>query len=165
MIYLGTVMLTWTCKLIVELFARAVFGKVMNSSLFISYISPTILFAAVALLILFSKLQVTSILNRFIMFFGPLSFGVYLIHTHPLVWKWVMEEGFSDYAKCHPILLVLDVLGTVFGIWFFCSLIDFVRLKLFETLKVNLLVENIVRHIGAFMSNVLEQLDGKRKDI
>jgi hypothetical protein len=75
-------------------------------------------------------------------FFAPVTFGVYLIHVEPLIWKSIMKDRFVDYLEFSPIVMTIAVLGTALVIWFICSMIDKVRLEIFKILKVKQLLNN-----------------------
>lgn len=100
----------------------------------VNYTAPTILLASMALLQLFKKIRFSPFLQKVIAVCSPLSFSVYLIHVHPLVWDNVMEARFADYAGYAPFKLVLAVLGTAIAIYVVCSLADVLREKLFRML-------------------------------
>lgn len=47
-----------------------------------------------------------------------------------------MKNRFVSYTELNPFLMVLAVLGTAVGIFALCSLIDYLRIKLFKLLKI-----------------------------
>ncbi len=98
----------------------------------LSYTSPTILLAGAALLSVFSKLRLPEAPQRAVRVFAPLSFGVYLIHAHPLVWEYLMRERFSALAGAPAAGLFFAVIGIAAVIYAGCSLIELVRSKLFS---------------------------------
>lgn len=132
--YIGCVMVTWLYKLAAEYLTKIFYGKVQESSVLVNYISPTILFSGIFLLLLFSKLSFKNTFCKIIAFFSPLTFSVYLIHAEPLIWNHVIKGRFTVYANYHPLLLILAVLVTSFMIWLICSLIDLPRSFLFKKL-------------------------------
>ena len=93
---------------------------VMESDFFIRYTSPTILLASVALLLLFARLRLRGLWEKAAVFLSPMAFGVYLIHTQPLVWANLMKkfvckvcgyiyEGENPPAEC-PVCHVVHTL-------------------------------------------------------
>lgn len=118
-----------------------------------SYTSPTMLIAAVALFMLFAKIKTNNLSNKIIAFFAPLTFGVYLIHENPSIKKLFMTNMFSAFADFNPILMILSVLGTAIAIFLICALIDFVRDRLFKLLQVkNLLIRLETKIFGEIWS-------------
>lgn len=107
-----------------------------------TYISPTILFAAIFLLTAFRKMNLSKYAVRIVGFLSPLAFSVYLIHTHPLIWKHLMENLFVTYASCSAPKLLLIVILSAAVIFSVCTIIDFIRALLFRKMKIK---EHLVR--------------------
>lgn len=104
---------------------------------FYNYNSPTVWIASLALFFIFYKLEVVNRwLRKLILWMGPLTFGVYLIHMNQHVSKelwghWIhMSHAYSSSS--------LSFLGhmavTVLGIFIVCLLLDWMRLILFRLL-------------------------------
>lgn len=155
--YVLCVVLTWGVKIGIEYVTLKVLGEAKGGNLLISYLSPTILLAAISLLLYFSKLRVNDILKKIVMFFSPLAFSVYLIHTAPLIWENVLLGLFRDYATVNPIVSVLLVLVTAIIIFLICSLIDLIRIKVFDFLNVRKMCEHIVNNIGVIVKKGLKE--------
>lgn len=120
----------------------------------VRYISPTMLFAAIFLLIAFGKLQISGKLKRIIMFFSPLAFSVYIIHAHPLVWDYFIKDKFADIADMTVPLIVLFVLGTAGGIYIICSMIDVLREYLFKIINIKKVLSRLEEeYIGGLWSD------------
>lgn len=132
LLYLGCVIVNWISQYGVE----QILHYDTYSSALVNYVSPTVLLSAVALLIVFKNINVGNVIKKIVMFFSPVSFGVYLIHDEPLVRQYVISQRFANYGSLSPLFMVLAVLGTVGGIWLAGSLLDYIRLKIFKLLKV-----------------------------
>ena len=145
--YIGCVLVTWFSKCGIEIITKRTLGDGGFSSPFISYVSPTILLAAVALLLLFSNVSLNKIAIKMVSFFAPLTFGVYLIHEEPLVRQYMISKRFAIYGGFSPIVMVICVVGTAIGIWLLCSLIDFVRAYLFKILKIKEICNRIEQFV------------------
>ena len=107
---------------------------IWGTKLLINYTSPTVLLCAIALLICFSGMKCTRS-RRVIAFLAPLSFGVYLIHDHPLI-RGLIYERFAYLAQFPAWKMGLTILGIALSIYLLCSAIDFVRHTLFKLLGV-----------------------------
>lgn len=153
--YLITVFLTWLSKLCIELLTLRVLGEVRAGNYFISYRSPFIFLAAVFLLLFFANLKISPLCKKVIGFLSPMAFGVYLIHTHPLVFFGIIKDRFAEYAALRWILEILAVLGTAAVIYIVCSLIDFIRLQLFKVLHIRQRLDVIEEHIKNKIRGVL----------
>jgi surface polysaccharide O-acyltransferase-like enzyme len=141
-IWISAILLTWLFKLVIELFASKNVKTKVRADLFISYISPTIIVVAVALLELFSRISFQK-QPKIIEWFSSLSFGVYLIHVHYFIWSYILPMRFKTIAKFHPILLILVVIGISLAIYITCSIIDYFRLLLFNILRIRPLLEKL----------------------
>lgn len=112
----------------------------------VTYTSPAILLASSGLFLFFANINIkNNVFKKIIMFFAPLSFGVYLIHTEPLVWTQVMSKAFVSYINLSPAMLVVAVILTALSIWLVCSLVDFLRFYLFKLLKIKNLSDKIYK--------------------
>lgn len=134
--YFAITGLTWLSKFIIEILTLYFLGEVRAGNYLISYKSPTIVMAAICLLLFFEKINISSFWKKIISFFSPMAFGVYLIHNHPLISSYFMKLRFIEYASFSWIIEILAVLGTAACINIICYAIDFIRLELFKILHV-----------------------------
>ena len=128
---------TWITKLFFELQGNS---KILFLQ---SYISPTIICIAIVHLMLFSKLKITSKSKKWISFFSPAAFGVYLLHMQWDILDNLITGNFSFIGQLPvwqipPAILACALIITTMGL-----LIDKVRGKLFEVLKIRNLAHNI----------------------
>lgn len=106
------------------------------SGVLMTYTSPTVLLSALLLLLFFKRLDVKGIAAKVTSFLSPMSFSVYIIHLHPLLWGNVFGKRFAPIADMNVALGVLAVLGATLGIYLACSVIDLPRHYLFKALKL-----------------------------
>lgn len=121
---------------LIELGITYFMGASDNRSYFLEYTSPAVLMSAVFLLLFFANLRVNGFWVKFIGFFAPLSFSVYLIHDNLLIRNQFITDSFIGFASMNPALMLLSVIATALAIWFVCSLIDKIRLTIFNALKI-----------------------------
>lgn len=98
--------------------------------------SPSVLAAAVCILVIFARLNFGAKSKKIIAWFAPLSFGVYLIHDNNFVRHFLMLDTFVGYATFSPILMLVAILGSAILIYVVCSVIDYGREWIFKKLKV-----------------------------
>ena len=135
-------------------FTLGVFLKIFNfknyipNKLFINYLSPTILFQAISLLMFFSKINIKNIfIQNIINFVSPLNFSVILIHGDLFQTKNKFIRNFFNWIKNYKggfILFRIYLIGIY--IYIISILIDYLRLSLFKLLKIRKfceLIENI----------------------
>jgi surface polysaccharide O-acyltransferase-like enzyme len=148
--YFIMVFVSWLAKLIAQLGAKGLMGRYITGNFLIAYTSPTILFAAVFLFVFFEKLDIAEAPAKLIRYFSPAAFGVYLLHLAPGISPYFIKSSFASYAKLAPPLMVLAVIGTAFGIWLIGSLVDRLRMRLFDIVGMRRFCSFIEKKLCAF---------------
>ena len=104
----------------------------------LSYTSPTVTLAAAALLLLFAQLDIRSdMAGRLIALVAPCTLSVYIIHTHPLVWRLylpLVAKGAADRGCLGAALYILALALAIFAL---CTAVDLVRRWLFSRLGLD----------------------------
>ena len=139
-IYLACVLITWVTKLLMVYLTDELAVKVFNKNLLVSYMSPTIVTAAICLLGIFANLNISEKIGKIIVYVASLSFGVYLIQSQPLISRQFMRDSFAKFSNYPTLGLVFAVLGTAALIFVVCAAIDAVRQLLFKAIRVKKLV-------------------------
>lgn len=111
------------------------------------YTSPTMILGALCIFIPFARMKITNTkLQAFIKVVAPTTLGIYLIHLNPLIVRFLLR----DFAKPFTDLPILAFVGMILGasaiIFALSSAIDWLRLKLFDKLKVKGLSELCDQH-------------------
>lgn len=136
-IYLLSALGAWGWKILTEAALSGVLPAKL-ADMFITYTSPAILLCAMALLLLFEKIDLRAPLAvRLTEFLSPLAFGVYLIHTQKHIWGYLVAGRFADFAQLPWPLTLLSVLAAAAVIYLACALIDAAREALFKLLGVD----------------------------
>jgi len=130
-------------------------------SIFIAYNSFTIVFVAIALVCVFSKLQIGFGFSKIIACFAPAAFGVYLIHVHPIIWDRFMASAFVWIAEYSIFLLPILVLVSAFCVFLICILIEKARLILFELLRINKFTSFVENKIDSLVNKTVEKIKSK----
>ena len=121
------------------------------NKMIIEYTSPSSVIISICSIILFSKLNVVSIvIKKLISFFAPLTYGIYLIHSHGLVLRYFFKNKYSPLLKHSTHKLILLELFESLKIFFFSSFADYLRLVLFEIFRI--------RQIAIYISNFISYL-------
>lgn len=130
--------------LFLSFFTFGIFIKIIKyknfipNDLFIDYLSPTILFQAISLLMFFSKINVKNIfLKNIINKINPLNFSVILIHGRLLqsknlftkaLFNWITNyKGSFTFLRIYLISIIIYII---------CILFDYLRLSIFRLLKI-----------------------------
>lgn len=138
-----SITITYITKLVLAPLISKIWNIDSDGGMFISYTSPTIIFAAIALLCICKDLQVGRNFQWFIQLFAPATLGVYIIHTHPFIWNCYISNFAKAFVGKTFFLFVLDVALSIVLIWSLCSLIDIVRQQLFKKIKIRELSQKI----------------------
>lgn len=134
-VYFITAFIVWLLKLISELPGKEI-GQYRISEYIVSYTSPFVILMAVSLLIAFSQIKIHGKSERIIVFLSKISFGVYLIHTNPLIFKYLLRDAFKQISRQSPIILIIFILGIAAIIYILCSAIDALRYRLFKAFGI-----------------------------
>lgn len=147
-LYIVNVLLAFLSKYILEKVTFFIFGSPSLGNTFIHYNSLFIVFSAFGLFLLFVNLNIKhNLLIKAIKLFSPLTFSVYLIHTHPLVFNNILHNSFVFISKYSIGLMFIFILISAFMIYLICSFIDWMRIQLFTITKVEYKLINIIYKI------------------
>ncbi|WP_410504825.1 acyltransferase family protein [Ligilactobacillus salivarius] len=130
-------------------------GEQSHGRVLINYPAPTMLFMGIALLNIFSKLSLNSRIIQGVKLFAPLTFGVYLIHIHPFVAEYLFKDRFADIALNSPVMFIGKIVIFSLCIYLICSVIELVRAKLFELLKLNVLANAVAAYIQKHLEKLI----------
>ena len=127
------------------------FINIINN-LFIRRINsfPMIL-QVISLSLFIFHLKFNKIENKIISIFGPLTFGVYLIHDNELIRTHIISKIFEKYSNnldISSIIIIIFCKGII--IFFSCIIIEYIRYNLFKFLKIRkicILIENFIVNI------------------
>lgn len=157
-IYIVCIAVTWLGKFVIEHHRFGVSGDTNQTTFLVSYTSPTILLAGIALVILFSKLNVTEKWKKFIKLFAPVSFSVYLIHFHPLVKAYILQDRLKGLLNYNVVLMLLAFLAIIVSVYFICSFIDMIREYIFKKLKVK---DRLIKLEHKYLENTWDNIERK----
>lgn len=143
LIYLGMIVLTLLSMIIIGVITQSMFGQVSLDKVLISYTSPTMIIAGIALLIACSNFRFNILIRSIISFLSPLTFGVYLVHTQFFVWHYILKDRFVSYAEKNVCEMLFYVIVTAFVIYLLCCIVDYIRKWLFEKAGIKKLSEKI----------------------
>lgn len=102
----------------------------------IFYTSPTIVIASIAVFLYMGNVKLPLSIKRFVEIFSPAALGVYLIHVHPLIWKYILLDRFVKITEDSSVVMTVKIVLLSAGIFSTCLLLERIRIKLFEKLKL-----------------------------
>lgn len=143
LLYLLMVTITWAERLVCDYVNNNLAPAEKFVPRLTTYISPTVFFCAVFLVVGFSKLKIGKISTKLIAFFAPVSFSVYLIHENPYVRENVIKRITEDFPKFNSFLLVFSIIITILVVYLVCAFIDVVREWIFKSLKIKKMLNTL----------------------
>lgn len=149
-LFFACILFTWIWSILADFITLYFFGESHFGRVFIKYTSPTIVLASIGLLFFFSNYRCKG--SLFIIgLCSSATFGVYLLHTEPLILHTFLEKRFSEVANYNCIVAMLFVIGLTLGIWLICTIIDDVRMILFRVLRINKIADIIGNKLDFFI--------------
>ena len=142
LLYLVSCLGIWLFKLLFEAGTARLLGNTKVGNHLFVHVSPLVLAAAVALLLLFERLTFSDKITKHITILTPLAFSVYLIHEHPLFRTQVIGK-LSFLADCSLPNMVLGHLASVLVLYVFCLGIDAIREALFRRLEISVKLQKL----------------------
>ena len=123
---------TFLWKVIVERLTFLYTGSPKFGMWLYRYTSPTVLIAAIALVLLFAKVKISR--PALISLFSPLTFGVFLIHTNSYFLQAFCEVLVGNVADSLCLLVIIKVVIAAICVFFICAIIDYLRLWVIKKL-------------------------------
>lgn len=124
-----------------------------QNGLFISYMSPTIILAAVALFLCCLKLRPQRG-KRIITGLSSLTFGIYIIHMQPFVRELFFTERFADTIAQPWYTVMVRLFGFAIVMFSACALIEWLRKQIFRLLHISQLAEWLAQKGSALVHKI-----------
>lgn len=106
-----------------------------------AYTSVLIVLSSIALFAVFTQINVQNkAVCKFISFFSTASFGVYILHTQPLVWANLLQDAFSQFAVFSAPVMAACCLAAALGIFLACTAVEKLRALLFCVTRLDRLI-------------------------
>lgn len=130
---------------------------ILRNNIFYSFNSFPALCASVLLFLFFCSVEIKNEkISKFIIFFGNLTFGVYLIHNNRNLstYLWTKLKVNDWLVEKNNIYVIIILLIAVFTA---CSLIEWIRQKLFKLLRINMLIEYVSVKLELLLNEIIKQ--------
>lgn len=144
----GVVLFTWLLAYVLDItvFVR-VTGAPKASNILCLYTSPLTILASFELFLFFVSLRQSRNNKKahFVKVLSVATFGVYLIHTHDVIWDYF--RNFFVFENKNGIELLILTLVIAIIVFFICFILDYLRQLLFKLTRMekisNLLAEKL----------------------
>lgn len=148
----------WVTILAVDLLLvigmRYVLGDALANTWFpiLGYTSPFMVIEAAVLLLIFSKLTVQHrSMQKCIVSLSNGAFGVYIIHSHILIFDYVMADAFAWAGGSGLLGYIGASFAGLVGIYLVCWAVDIIRGFLFKWLRIDKLADLIGGKVDRFL--------------
>jgi surface polysaccharide O-acyltransferase-like enzyme len=145
--FLASASFTFLFKFIMENLTFIIFGEAKWGGVLIVYTSPTMFLSGFFLVSLFANIKVKESVTKIVSVITPTVLGVYIIHQHTLLWKYIQGAVITTH---HWYLIIFEILGYVLIVYLLATVIDLLRIKLFKIIKIRELsekAENLLKKI------------------
>ena len=112
----------------------------------------------VILLMFFANMKIKG--NKLISFLSATSFGVYLIHEQPFVREHIITNSLAVLGDSNFLVIYAFVILSAVAIYFICSILEYLRQKLFKLLRVNKVIDKINLKCSEKYAKISEKIEG-----
>lgn len=140
------------------IFFLAFGGEEGHGRVLVNYPAPTILFMGIALFNYFRQYIPGKTGVKYIKRLAPLTFGVYLIHLQPMVAEHILRNRFTFLASVAPLNLLLSISLISLVIYLICSMLEWLRQRVFIWLKIELLVDKLTYRVSEIICTSASRL-------
>lgn len=116
----------------------------VTKDFFVNYTSPTVLGSAILYIILFSKLRINKITQKIVAFAAPGAFAAYILNTHPLILKYIIDKQFLPIIDRNFLVIWLAVLVYSLCFLIISIFIDKIRMLIFNLLHIRQIVNKFI---------------------
>ena len=132
MCMLLSISVTYLYKILFEYFKPLGIKDYFDADTLSEYTSPTMVMFAIFATIFFAKIKIRSInLQKIVLLLSLSSFSVYLIQE--MVYQ---NDMFVFVTRCSFLVMILLIIAIPLGVYIICTLIDYLRIKLFTCVKL-----------------------------
>ena len=120
------------------------------------YTSPLVIIQSIAVFILFSRIKIkNNFIQKALLFVSPLSFGVYILDTSIVFYNYILKDLFKWLTRENSIVTTLiTVVGSSVAMFFIFILINFMRVKIFDWLKINYVIDRFTGFLERKLSKI-----------
>ena len=132
------------CSFILCVFSKKLLKIMLGNDIsYLSYTSPFVVLSAIFLFIFFSKLKFGKKTEKLINYITPAALGVYLIHTHPLVFNKLMKDIAMPLVNHGTAAMIFGSVAIALAVLIICIVIDLLRIQLFRLIRINALCKKL----------------------
>lgn len=149
LIYFFSIFFAWFCIILLKILSFKIPILADFNFIFLGYNMLTTFIASISLFIFIININIKNTkIIKLITIFSPVTFGVYLIHTNPMIFNYILKNSFIEYVNYNFVLLILFIIITAIVIYLICTIIELFRIKLFNILNIDKKTKIIINKFG-----------------
>ena len=131
------------------LLVEVIFVKLIKHPVsFHEYTSPFSYINAIIILEIFLEIKLNKVAKKIVLSLSASSFGVYIVHSHILIYDNVISGNLKWFGDVSPVLWLIYFVLINIGIYLFCHICELIRGFIFKLL-----------HVEKFANNIGDKLD------
>ncbi len=133
------------CNFVLNIFFEETMRNIFTDGTvnYLSYTSPFVVLSAIFLFIFFSKLKFGKKTEQLINYITPAALGVYLIHTHPLVFDKLIRNIGLPLVNYGTAAMIFGSIAMALAVFIICIVTDLLRIRLFRLIRIDALCKNL----------------------
>lgn len=135
-------LLAYLSNIAVKIVIWKLLKKESDTTWFINYISPFIVWFAIEVFMLFKKIKINS--NRIVVcvkYISISSFSVYVIHSNKAIFDYVIKDLFVFFNNYNGVIIVGGILLSIVCVYISCMILDQIRITMFKIFKIDKLID------------------------
>lgn len=141
LLYGVCVVISWLIKMGITPVSTEGKYEVMAADPIAQYTSPAVFLAGVMLFVAFCGIKLPQKVKNVVSVVSPCAFGVYIIHAHFILWNRLITYKYVHFINYSPLGMMVAVFLTAICMFTVLAFIDFIRLQIFNLLKIKPLLQ------------------------
>lgn len=141
---IGCIIMAFLLNCLVRGLTLILFKELRYDLWFINYISPFIVCASLLMVMITSKINInikSKFITKFIYYLSLCSFAVYIIHSHYLVYDFLLKDYMVKYFYSNIFVLLGAFIISLILIYLVGFIADLIRIQLFKLLRINKFID------------------------
>ena len=143
---IATFAINFVAKVGLEFVSNKIYVEARFGYHFVNHASPFMALEAIALLMVFANLKVKE--SKAIKSISAATLGVYMVHMNPYIHNQVLKDCTKSLVNENAFILVGVTLLFSIGFFVLGTVLEEIRIKIFETLRITKLCEKIDKGLG-----------------
>lgn len=138
---------------LMQIITPAIFERRVYEGLFMAYNSPFILINSIVIFLIFKDIDVkNSSIKKMLINLSKTSFSVYIIHCQYFVFNYLLAGRFKYLAHLNVLKMTGGLVMYMLLIYLVCSIVDFIKIKLFDLCRVDKLVNSMGTKLDKYIN-------------